>query len=178
MTISYPVRKGKSFNRLSENYKYNTNDSLDSSVNISSLNLNRIYETAINKLRILKSVSNSNSDEIKYKRAIIAKHKIEWHRKISLAFACLMMFFVGASIGSIVRKGGFSIPLLISIILFVVYYVISISGEKTAKDLSVSPLEGMWIANFIFIPISILLFYLAINNSKFPKLSDYFKINI
>ena len=88
------------------------------------------------------------------------------------------MFFVGASVGSIVRKGGFSIPLLISIILFVVYYVISISGEKTAKDLSVSPLEGMWIANFIFIPISILLFYLAINNSKFPKLSDYFKINI
>ena len=166
------------FNRLSENYKYNTNNSLDSSVNISSLNLNRIYETAINKLRILKSVSNSNSDEIKYKRAIIAKHKIEWHRKISLAFACLIMFFVGASVGSIVRKGGFSIPLLISIILFVVYYVISISGEKTAKDLSVSPLEGMWIANFIFIPISILLFYLAINNSKFPKLSDYFKINI
>ena len=166
------------FNRLSENYKYNTNNSLDSSVNINSLNLNRIYETAINKLRILKSVSNSNSDEIKYKKAIIAKHKIEWHRKISLAFACLIMFFVGASIGSIVRKGGFSIPLLISIILFVVYYVISISGEKTAKDLSVSPLEGMWIANFIFIPISILLFYLAINNSKFPKLSDYFKINI
>ena len=85
-------------------------------------------------------------------------------------------FFIGAPLGSIIRKGGFSIPLLVSIVLFVLYYVISISGEKTAKDLSITPLEGMWMANIIFIPISIILIVLALKNSRLPKITDYIKI--
>ena len=165
------------YNRISEKYNYNANNKLDSTININKISSKKISETAINKLRILKSISNSNSDDINYKKSIIAKHKIEWHRKISLSFACVIMFLIGAPIGSIVRKGGFSIPLLISIILFVAYYVISITGEKTAKDLSASPLEGMWIANFIFIPISIILIFMASNNIKFPKITDYIKLN-
>ena len=128
-------------------------------------------------MRILKSVSKSNADDINYKKSIIAKHKIEWHRKISLAFACIIMFMIGAPVGSIIRKGGFSIPLLVSIILFVIYYVISITGEKTAKDLSATPFEGMWIANIIFLPISILLIFLAVRNSKLPNLTNYITIN-
>ena len=165
------------YNRISEKYNYNANNKLDSTLNSNKISNKKISETAINKLRILKSISNSNSDDINYKKSIIAKHKIEWHRKISLSFACIIMFLIGAPIGSIVRKGGFSIPLLISIILFVAYYVISITGEKTAKDLSASPLEGMWIANFIFIPISIILIFMASNNIKFPKITDYIKLN-
>ena len=163
-------------NRLLENYKYNIKNKTDSIISTNSLNQKKIYDTAINKLRILKSVSNSNTDDLRYKNAIISKHKIEWHRKISLAFACLIMFFIGAPLGSIIRKGGFSIPLLVSIILFVLYYVISISGEKTAKDLSITPLEGMWIANIIFVPISIILIVLALKNSRLPKITDYIKI--
>ena len=165
------------YNRISEKYNYNANNKLDSTLRTNKISNKKISETAINKLRILKSISNSNSDDINYKKSIIAKHKIEWHRKISLSFACVIMFLIGAPIGSIVRKGGFSIPLLISIILFVAYYVISITGEKTAKDLSASPLEGMWIANFIFIPISIILIFMASNNIKFPKITDYIKLN-
>ena len=165
------------YNRISEKYNYNANNKLDSTLHTNKISNKKISETAINKLRILKSISNSNSDDINYRKSIIAKHKIEWHRKISLSFACIIMFLIGAPIGSIVRKGGFSVPLLISIILFVAYYVISITGEKTAKDLSVSPLEGMWIANFIFIPISIILIFMASNNIKFPKITDYIKLN-
>jgi len=165
------------YERISENYKYNIKNKLDSTFSTNNVSDKKIFETAINKLRILKSISNSNSDDINYKKSIIAKHKIEWHRKISLSFACIIMFLIGAPIGSIVRKGGFSIPLLISIILFVIYYVLSISGEKTAKDLSTTPFEGMWIANIIFIPISIVLIYMASNNIKFPKISDYIKLN-
>ena len=165
------------YNRISEKYNYNANNKLDSTLRTNKISNKKISETAINKLRILKSISNSNSDDINYRKSIIAKHKIEWHRKISLSFACIIMFLIGAPIGSIVRKGGFSIPLLISIILFVAYYVISITGEKTAKDLSASPIEGMWIANFIFIPISIILIFMASNNIKFPKITDYIKLN-
>ena len=158
--------------RVSENYKYDASSKSDSVISLNNLNNKRIHETAINKLRILKSVSKSNSDDLNYKKTIIAKHKIEWHRKISLAFACIIMFLIGAPLGSIIRKGGFSVPLLVSILLFVVYYVISITGEKTAKDLSTSPLEGMWISNFIFIPISIILISLALRNSSIPKFKD------
>ena len=158
--------------RVSENYKYDVINKSDSVILLNNLNNKRIHETAINKLRILKSVSKSNADDLNYKKTIIAKHKIEWHRKISLAFACIIMFLIGAPLGSIIRKGGFSVPLLVSILLFVVYYVISITGEKTAKDLSVSPLEGMWISNFIFIPISMILISLALRNSSIPKFKD------
>ena len=158
--------------KVTENYKYDKTNKVDSIILLDKLNNKRINETAINKLRILKSVSKSNSDDLNYKKTIIAKHKIEWHRKISLAFACLIMFLIGAPLGSIIRKGGFSVPLLISILLFVVYYVISITGEKTAKDLSASPLEGMWISNFVFIPISIILISLALRNSRIPKFKD------
>ena len=158
--------------RVSENYKYDANNKSDSVISLNNLNNKRIHETAINKLRILKSVSKSNADDLNYKKTIIAKHKIEWHRKISLAFACIIMFLIGAPLGSIIRKGGFSVPLLVSILLFVVYYVISITGEKTAKDLSASPLEGMWISNFIFIPISMILISLALRNSSIPKFKD------
>ena len=164
-------------NRLLENYKYKENNKSDSTISINYLNQKKIHETAINKLRILKSVSNSNSNDLRYKQTIISKHKIEWHRKISLAFACLIMFLIGAPLGSIIRKGGFSIPLLVSIVLFVLYYVISITGEKTAKDLSISPFEGMWIANIIFIPISLILIVLSLKNSRLPKISDFIKIN-
>jgi len=158
--------------RVSENYKYDVSSKSDSVILLNNLNNKRIHETAINKLRILKSVSKSNADDLNYKKTIIAKHKIEWHRKISLAFACIIMFLIGAPLGSIIRKGGFSVPLLVSILLFVVYYVISITGEKTAKDLSASPLEGMWISNFIFIPISMILISLALRNSSIPKFKD------
>ena len=158
--------------RVTENYKYDKTNKVDSAISLDKLNNKRINETAINKLRILKSVSKSNSDDLNYKKTIIAKHKIEWHRKISLAFACVIMFLIGAPLGSIIRKGGFSVPLLISILLFVVYYVISITGEKTAKDLSASPLEGMWISNFVFIPISLILISLALRNSRIPKFKD------
>ncbi len=158
--------------RICDNYKYDSNSKIDSVISLNNLNNKKIHETAINKLRILKSVSKSNSDDLNYKKTIIAKHKIEWHRKISLAFACIIMFLIGAPLGSIIRKGGFSFPLLVSILLFVVYYVISITGEKTAKDLSTSPLEGMWISNFIFIPISIILISLALRNSRIPKFKD------
>jgi lipopolysaccharide export system permease protein len=71
------------------------------------------------------------------------------------------MFLIGSSLGSIIKKGGFGIPLLIAILFFVLFHVISMVGEKSAKDLSLTPLEGMWMANLFFIPIVFLLLYLS-----------------
>ena len=164
------------YSRLEKNYHYKQDINQDFNNDIIKINKNRIYETAINKLRVLRSVCKSNSNDLEYKKKIISKHKIEWHRKISIAFSCIIMFLIGAPLGAIVRKGGFSVPLLMSIILFVIFYVISIIGEKSAKDLIISPVAGMWIANIIFFPISIYLIMQALRNSSLPKIKDLIKL--
>ena len=137
---------------------------------------NRIaqYDFAINKLRRLIAKAKSNKNDLNYQKIIINKHLIEWHRKISLAIACLILFFVGAPLGSIIRKGGFGLPVLFSVLFFLLYHVLNIIGEKSAKDLSLSPFEGMWFANFIFLPIIILLVYKAQNDSKIFDSSSLF----
>ena len=164
------------YSRLEKNYHYKQDVNQNFNNDIIKINKNRIYETAINKLRVLRSVCNSNSYDLEYKKKIISKHKIEWHRKISIAFSCIIMFLIGAPLGAIVRKGGFSRPLLISIILFVIFYVTSIIGEKSEKDLIISPIAGMWMANIIFFPISIYLIMQALRNSSLPKIKDLIKL--
>ena len=132
------------------------------------------YNIAINKIRTLKSIIKSNKDDLKYQKIILTKHKIEWHRKISLSVACLLLFLIGAPLGSIIRKGGFGIPVLISIIFFIFYHIMNIIGEKAAKDLSIQAYEGMWLANIVFLPIAIFLLYKGKNDSilfNFKQLS-------
>ena len=124
-----------------------------------NLQKTRTYDFAINKLRTLKSVANSNKSDLDYREYIIRKHQIEWHRKISLAIACIILFLIGAPLGTIIRKGGFGMPVMISVFFFVFYHVINIIGEKAAKEATLSVVEGMWLANFIFLPIAIFLSY-------------------
>ena len=64
-----------------------------------------------------------------------------------ISFACIILFFIGAPLGAIIRKGGFGLPVLISVLFFLVYHVLSIIGEKSAKDLSMQAYEGIWLAN-------------------------------
>ena len=131
------------------------------------------YNLAINKVNSTKSILKSNSDDLKYRQSIINRHKIEWHRKYSLAFACIILFIIGASLGSIIRKGGFGIPVLISIILFVLYHVLNMIGEKAVKESTLLPFEGMWLSNLIFFPISIFLLYKASMDSSLLDFSYY-----
>ena len=125
------------------------------------------YNIAIQKLKTLKSITKSSKDKLEYEKIIITKHKVEWHRKISLAVSCILLFLIGAPLGSIIRKGGFGIPVLISVLFFILYHVLNMIGEKAAKELSIQAYEGMWLANFIFLPIAILLIYKAKNDSVF-----------
>mgnify|MGYP006435925583 CR=1 FL=1 len=87
-------------------------DSLVVLNDLSLLKQKQQFDIAINKLKTIKSIVKSNKDDLEYRKIIITKHKIEWHRKISLAVACLLLFLVGSSMGAIVRKGGFGLPVL------------------------------------------------------------------
>lgn len=94
------------------------------------------------------------------------KYEIEWHRKFTMSLACLIFFFIGAPLGAIIRKGGIGTPVLIAIVFFVLYYVISMIGEKAARSGSMTSFEGMWMPIFIVLPIGIFLTYQATRDSS------------
>ena len=132
---------------------------------ISNLNFEKQkYNISINKIRSLKSLARVNKNNTDYKQLVIVRHKIEWHRKFSLAFACIIFYLIGAPLGSIIRKGGFGLPVLISVLFFVCYHILNMIGEKSARELSLHAYEGMWLANIICIPLAIILTLKAKNN--------------
>ncbi len=87
--------------------------------------------------------------------------------------ACIVMFFIGAPLGSIIRKGGFGLPIVVSVIMYVCYHIVSLSGEKAAKTLAWGPMEGMWFGINVFIPLGMFLTYQAANDSKLFDASLY-----
>jgi lipopolysaccharide export system permease protein len=93
------------------------------------------------------------------------RYDVEWHRKFSIAFACIVLFFIGAPLGAIIRKGGIGTPVIIAVLFFVIYYVIGMIGEKSVKSGSLNPVTGMWLSTMIVMPISIFLTYMATRDS-------------
>ncbi len=98
-----------------------------------------------------------------YKSAIVVKQKIingyetEYHKRIAFSLACLVLFFIGTPLGSIIRKGGFGLPMIMAIVIFVIYFFISILGKNMAESNTISPLLGGWLATFVLLPFGILL---------------------
>lgn len=100
----------------------------------------------------------------------INKFYVEFHRKFTLAFACIIMMIIGAPIGAIIKKGGFGLPVIFSILLFITYHVISITGEKMVKKDVLSPLIGMWSSSFIMMFIGFFLLVLINKNVNIKRL--------
>lgn len=95
----------------------------------------------------------------------ISKFQIEWHRKLMLAFACLVFFFIGAPLGAIVRKGGMGVPAVIAIVFFLIFHILSYSTEQMVKAGSLSAWPGMWISTMVLLPIGIFLTWKAATDS-------------
>ncbi|MDO4190224.1 MAG: LptF/LptG family permease [Bacteroidales bacterium] len=104
-----------------------------------------------------------------------ARHNIEWHQKFTLSLACLIFFFIGAPLGAIIGKGGLGVPTVISIILFLIYYIINTTGIKMARELIWPVWQGMWLSSFVLAPIGIFFTYKAATDSAIFK-SDAYKI--
>jgi lipopolysaccharide export system permease protein len=126
-------------------------------------NVNQSIQNIAGSLKLnLESFANTIND----KERSLRKHQIEWHRKIVLSLACLVLFLVGAPLGSIIRKGGLGTPLIFAIGFFMLFYFSSTTGEKFAKENSLTPFTGMWLATFILVPIGLFLTYKAMMDSK------------
>jgi lipopolysaccharide export system permease protein len=121
------------------------------------------------------SISGLVTDYEMRKKAL-RLHQIEWHRKISLSAACLVLFLIGAPLGSIIRKGGLGTPLIFAIVFFMVFYFLSNTGQKFAKEGSMSPFTGMWLSTFILVPIGIFLTYKALRDSQLFNKEFYFRL--
>tara|TARA_B100000886_G_scaffold297482_1_gene225169 strand:- start:1512 stop:2888 length:1377 start_codon:yes stop_codon:yes gene_type:complete len=131
----------------------------------------KIYNNAISSVKYLKSMLNNVISDQNYYQKIAIKHKVEWHRKWSLAIACIIFFLIGAPLGAIIRKGGFGMPVIVSVGFFITYHILSVTAEKMVKESEISVFVGMWIANLLLLPVGIILSYKANVDSKLLSLS-------
>ena len=140
---------------------------------ITQLQLEQVRTLALNQANSLRDIFVNLSAEYKMKEENIARYRIEWHRKFTLSIACFILFIIGAPLGAIIRKGGLGVPIIIAIIFFLLFHVTSITGEKMARDMKLSALQGMWLATFVLAPIGIFLIFKASKDSGILDLDSY-----
>jgi lipopolysaccharide export system permease protein len=116
------------------------------------------------------------SSEYALKQKDLRHHRIEWHKKITLSIACLVLFLIGAPLGSIIRKGGLGTPLVVAVFLFMFYFFFSTTGEKYAKQDVMTAFGGMWMATIVLVPIGIFLTYKAMHDSQLLNREFYFRM--
>lgn len=114
------------------------------------------YQGAANMVRQIKTnIQNTNNGTESFRKEMII-FEIQWHKILASSLACVAMFLIGAPLGAIIKKGGLGMPFLVSIIFFIIYYVITMQGEKLAKQGSVSPAVGVWMADVILFAIGMI----------------------
>ena len=126
---------------------------------------NDFAKTSQRKSKNIKNIVVSKDEIIKYKIRYLIQFRLYMHQKFTLSVACLVLFFIGAPLGAIIKRGGFGWPMLLAVIFFVIYIVTSIMGEKTAEQMVLSPWQGMWLSTFLLMPIGIFLTWKAKNDS-------------
>ncbi|MEN8787366.1 MAG: LptF/LptG family permease, partial [Flavobacteriales bacterium] len=125
-----------------------------------------VLQNAANRLENSVNYLDNRSIDIVNRAKAKAKVETEWHRKFTLSFACIVLFLVGAPLGAIVKKGGLGIPIAIAIVLFIVYYIISITGQRLGRGLALPPYIGMWLSSIVLLPFGLVLTYQAATESK------------
>ncbi|BBE19152.1 membrane protein [Aquipluma nitroreducens] len=132
-----------------------------------------LYQRVIGNVRSNSLALTQQFDEMYMRKKSLNSYAMEWHRKFTLSFACLIFFFIGAPLGAIIRKGGLGMPVVVSILMFIAYYILMITGEKFAREDAWSMVGGMWLASFVFLPLGIWLTYKAATDSGVMNIESY-----
>ena len=177
---SFYFGKVKYYYRKKNDKKLRVIDSIPQTSNIDSVfnsmkNDRKIMtlELALRKARENKQVIDNQLRSINIDEKRIIRYQMEKHRKFTLSFACFIFFFIGAPLGAIIRKGGLGMPVVISILFFIVYYIINTFGEKMARE-GVWPVwEGMWLSSFVLLPAGIFLTYKSATDSTILDADSY-----
>ena len=181
------VISSKMFNR--SNFKtidYNLNPKDDVNYeNNNFLNLfqpkkqKQLYDLAISSVKSTISIVKSNKTIQSFREQNLNKHIITMHDKFSLGFACIILFFIGAPLGTIIRKGGYGLPMVISILLFLTYHFLGIFSKNLAEDGSINPILASWLSTLIMFPFSVYLTIRATNDESvfnfIDSISSFYK---
>ncbi len=135
--------------------------------------LQSTFRTSTTKVRQLKAEYEFRrlmSDE---DNRVLRLHKVEQHRKFTYSLACLIFFFIGAPLGAIIRKGGLGMPVIISVSIFIFYYIINANGEKLAKSGSLDITFGVWMSSMVLAPIGAFLTYKSNQDSAVFNIDGY-----
>lgn len=128
---------------------------------------------ALDRARQAHSEYEFKSYSLTEDKQVIRRHQIEMHKKFTLSIACLIFFFIGAPLGAIIRKGGIGMPIVISVFLFIFYYIIDTAGYKLAREGRVEVWAGIWASTAVLLPLGIFLTYKAVNDSDVFKSEIY-----
>lgn len=120
---------------------------------------------ALSKARNIKQEYEFKSYRANEQKNLIRRHEIEMHKKFTLSFACLIFFFIGAPLGAIIGRGGIGTPIVVSVILFIFYYIIDNSAYKLARDGVWEVWQGLWLSSAVLLPLGIFFTYKAVNDS-------------
>lgn len=107
---------------------------------------------------------DSSKDEMAYKRKNINNHWLALYDKFVITYACILMFFIGAPLGAIIRKGGLGLPIVFAVLIFITFHFINTFGKKLAQEDGISPFFGAWMSSLILSPLAVLLTYRATND--------------
>lgn len=132
-----------------------------------------VISNALSQIQQLNNVFEMKEAEYKLYSEKDIRYNIEFHRKFTLAVSCLLLFAIGAPLGAIIRKGGLGLPVVVAIIFFLIYHIISTVSEKASRDGSLEPFMGMWMAIIVLTPLAAFLTYKATTDSSLFDLDQY-----
>ena len=134
--------------------------------NFKAENRNKILEAAMNSAKAAKENLDNSKENIYNKSKLIFKHQIVYHKKFAFSIACFLLFFIGAPLGAIIRKGGLGMPAVVSTLFFILFWVISFVGEKYTAEGVVPAWQGIWFSSMVLMPIGIFLTVKATNDAS------------
>ena len=117
----------------------------------------QVLDYAVNSVSSTQQILKSKTTALQIKNSNIYKHGIQLHKKFALGIACIILFFVGAPLGALIRKGGLGLPMVIAIVLFLSYHFIGLFAENSAKNGKLNPVLSAWFSTLIMLPLSIFL---------------------
>lgn len=133
------------------------------------------YERAVSSISSVKSSIDIAQTDYSSTEQLLRKNHVEWNRKFSLSFACIVLFMIGAPLGSIIRKGGLGSPLVFAVVFFVLFHLLNTFGEKFAKQGVTSAFTGMWLSTFVLVPVGIFLTSKAMRDSQLFNKEFYYR---
>lgn len=135
-----------------------------------------VMDHAISYSGSLKNSLQLTSSDFESYRRELRLHLIEWHQKFTMSVAVVVLFLIGAPLGSIVRKGGIGTPVVFAVIFFVIFFLLNNFGRKFVREDVLQPVSGIWLATYVLLPIGFFLIFKAMNDSQLMNQEFYFRI--